>query len=332
MKCRVLPKELLFFLMWYPLRVAVRFLPRELIYHFGVVGGRLLYMASKEKANLMASEVRKIVPSETNHGQTQKIVKKAFVNYCLSELEVLFFPTMNQEFIRKHVFISGKEHLDSSLKGGKGVLLFQAHFGAFQMVMPAIGYEGYKLSQISAPASVWKEGMNSKMQKKGFDIKTNYENLLPVQHIPFQTSIRPVFRALQRNEIVGVTVDGEGGKKWIELNFLGRKANFAQGPVEIALRTGAAIVPAFIISKKNLSYELNIHPPLEVDSTKSKNETMNELLHEFVKILERYVRQYPEQYAYMLYFRRANAASDQQPFFDDYAITHAFSDSSRNIK
>lgn len=312
-------KDLLFFLMWYPFRVMIAFLPLSVVDAVGRMGGFILYSISKEKRWMMTEELRRSLPNPTP-ASIRRIVKASFANYALSELEVLLYPTLNPTIIQNRISLQGREYLEEALSQGKGVLLFQAHFGAFQMVMPVIGYHGYTMNQISASAAVWKERMNSDIQKKVLDIKASYEQKLPVRHISVQESLRPVFRALERNEIVGITVDGGTGKKNINIRFLNRWANFAQGPVGIALRTGAPIVPAFILTGKRLNHILRLHPPLVVDPALDKNESIRRILQQFARLLEGYVFEYPEHYGYTLYFRRANVPIDPYPFFKDYII------------
>ena len=283
----------------------------------GRIGGRVLFLMSRDKRNLMSKELRLVLPSKSC-AEIREIIKRSFINYCLSELEVLLYPVMNREFILKYVRIEGKEHLDEALLDNKGVLLFQAHFGAFQMVMAGIGYNDYKMSQISASASMWKEEMVSWVQKRSFEVKARYEYCLPVEHISVKSSLRPAFRALERNEIVGITVDGGLGKRVVETRFLGRKANFQRGGPELAIRTGAKIIPAFIITEKGLRHRLIIHAPIEVRKDVDKDEKVEAILKDFAGILENHVYCYPDHYAYLLYMRRANLGLDTHPFFTDY--------------
>jgi len=323
-------KKMMILLMWYPLRATIKFLPLRLIYSFGIFGGQLLYATSKDKRNIMAEELRLVFPHKDT-GEIEEIIKGSLINYVVSEIEVLLYPLMNREFIKKVISIEGKEHLDNALSKGRGVLLFQAHFGAFQVVMPAIGYSGYKMNQISASATVWKDGSTSRIQKKSFDIKAGYEYSLPVRHMSIRSSLRPVFRALERNEIVGITVDGGGGKKVTPIRFLGRNANFQQGAADMALRTGAEIVPAFIITKKGLKHRLIIHPPLKVNQAVDRDRNTGRILMDFAAILGRYVYQHPTHYGYSLYLRKSRAPVDPYPFFSDYDLPNN-SDMCRKLK
>lgn len=316
---KALIKEIMVFLMWYPLRIVINILPLRAAYAIGAAGGLLLYLLSGDKHKIMTKELTKIMP-EKNADEIKKIIRGSFVNYCVSEMEVLLYPSLNTGFIKKNVTIEGREHLDAALAKGKGVLLFQAHFGAFQMTMPAIGYSGYKMNQISASASLWKDNAGvSRMQQKAYNIKASYEYSLPVRHISVKSSLRPVFSALEKNEIVGITVDGGGGNKTVLIDFLGRKANFQQGSADLAIRTGAEIVPAFIITETGLKHRLMLHPPIKISVVSDRDALIRETLQEFSRILEGYVFRYPSHYGYTLFLRSSRAFRDQYPFFADYA-------------
>jgi KDO2-lipid IV(A) lauroyltransferase len=304
-------------LMWYPLRTAVRFLPLSVTYSLAVLGGRILCAISGEKRRVMAEEFRLALP-EKGKAEIGRLVRDSFINYCVSEVEVLLYPYMDRAFIEKTVHIEGREHLDAALARGRGVLLFQAHFGAFQMTMPAVGYSGYTMNQISASASLWKEEGASEAQKRASDIKARHEYTLPVKHISISSSLRPLFRALKANEIVGITVDGGGGKKYIPVRFLGREANFQTGAADIALSTGAEIVPAFITTEGGIRHRLVMHEPIRVDAGLGKEEAQRAILEAFASLLEGYIRQRPEHYGYTLCLRRTRAGVDPYPFFTDY--------------
>jgi len=314
---KILMKKMMIYFMWYPLRRIIKHLPLRIISMIGTLGGYLLYFMSIDKQSIMAEELQIIMSGKSGRA-IREIIRGSFINYCISEIEVLLYPFMSQNLMKKMVTIEGKEHLDDALSRYKGVLLFQAHFGAFQMVMPAIGYNGYKMNQISASASIWKDSSASSIQKRVFDIKADYEYRLPVRHISVKSTLRPVFRLLKKNEIVGITVDGGGGRNVIPIRFLGRDANFQQGAADLAMRTGAAIVPAFIITEKGLRHRLIIHPPINMNRKGDRGENTREIVQEFACLLERYVYRYPTHYLYSLCLRKSRASIDPYPFFSDY--------------
>lgn len=312
-----LVKSALILFMWYPFRMVIAFLPLSWTASIGALGGKLLRAISRDKQRIIAGEFRNAFPSSAP-AERDRWVGGSFANYCQSEIEVLLYPSLNRAYIERYFTVEGREHLDAALKQGRGVLLFQAHFGAFQMTMPAIGYLGYTMNQISASAAVWKENADSQAHKKMFDIKARCEYALPVKHISVTESLRPVFRALEKNEIVGITVDGGGGKKVVPLRFLGRDANFQTGAPDLAISTGAAIIPAFILTEAGLRHRLVLHPPILPDPAAGKEENRIAILRAFAAILEGYVQKRPDHYGYTLGLRRLRAAFDAHPFFNDY--------------
>jgi len=317
---KALFKKIMIWMMWYPLRIFINWLPKKFTYRVGCMGGCILHSISKDKQKIMFHELHAVFPDKSDQ-ELKKTVKECFVNFILSEMEILFYPSMDKNFIERMIKIEGNENLDGALKEGKGVLLFQAHFGAFQMVMPAIGYNGYIMNQISASASIWKKNSQSQLQKKSYDIKASYEYKLPVKHIDVTKNLKAVFSALKRNEIVGITADGGGGNKTEVVEFVGRNANFQRGGVDIAMRTGALMLPVFILTLKNFKHKLIIHPPIKFDTLRPKEENIFKALQSYAKILEKYVYNYPSHYGYTLYLRRSRARIDPYLFFNDYLIT-----------
>jgi lauroyl/myristoyl acyltransferase len=310
-------KDLALLIYWFPLRVCIRFIPLSGVYRLGKIGGYLLYVMSKEKRLVFSNELKRILPN-CNDKYVNQIIRESFANYCISELEVLLYPIIDKDYVRKNVSIIGQEYLDKALSNGTGVLLLQAHFGAFQMVLPILGRCGYVINQISASASLWKSHATTAIQKRSLDRKAQYENLMPIKHFPVGGFPRPLIRALRRNEIVGITSDGGAARKTVEVSFLGRTANFPKGVADLALMTGAVIVPIFIITEKKLTHRLVFHPPLSKKNNSDKSAQATAIMQDFADILSDYIYRYPHHYGYTLYLRRMMASLDGNLFFSDY--------------
>jgi len=53
------------------------------------------------------------------------------------------------------------------------------------------------------------------------------------------------------------------------VDFFGRKAATATGPVILAMRTGAAILPCFIIRQPDDTHKIIFEPPFELEEGKN---------------------------------------------------------------
>jgi KDO2-lipid IV(A) lauroyltransferase len=82
----------------------------------------------------------------------------------------------------------------------------------------------------------------------------------------------------------------------IEVSFFGRPVIARRGPVTIALRTGAAIVPICMVRQPDNSLKLVIEPELELDRTARGKNEISENTTRITQWLERTVRAYPDQW------------------------------------
>ena len=266
----------------------------------------------------MKSALSSVIRKEDLATENERgIIRDALKLFCQNELEMFLYAKLNSSLIKNMVVCEGLSYINESLKQGKGVMLLFAHFGANQMIMPAIGYRGYKMSQMSAPPTVWVEKLHDKkfspMGKRALDIRWEQELSLPVTHINIFSSLKEVFACLKRNEILGIAIDGGGGKSRVAVNFLGGKALFSTGAIEIAMRTGCVVLPIFMIKGRDGRHRMIIETPLEIikerhEDAVEKNVTV------FVKRLEEYVVRYPCHYLNFLALRSFMEGVDGLPF------------------
>lgn len=303
-------------LYWYPVRHVVMRLPPGAVFRLGRLAGSVLCaIASGRRRHFQ--EVLPLVCGTADRKRQGEIIREAFVMLCQSEFEMLRYPVLNPAVIEATVACKGLEHLDASLAGGKGAMLMFAHFGSNQMIMPALGYRRYAMSQLSAPSSKWLEVVPdrkySAIEKKGFEIREANEKSLPVKHINVFGSLKEAFASIKRNEILGVAIDGGGGKTRVTIPFLGKKALFSTGAMEIALRTGCPVHPTFIIRSRQGPQTLIVEPALDTGTPGDPDATRRAMTL-FVERLERYVYTYPEHYVNYLALRHYMAAQGDTPF------------------
>jgi len=306
---------------WGPFRFLVQRLPVPASYALGKALGRLLGFVPNARLMGMARAARLVLGPDAPEGECLSLARRALVNFCLNDLEVLLFPKLNPEIMAGIMRIEGREHLDAALGAGKGAMLVFGHFGANQMVMPAIGYAGYAMYQLSAPASVLNEKLpeaRSPHVLRTREMRWEHEQTLPVTHINIFGSMKPAFTCLKNNHVLGIAMDGGGGEKRAMVSFLGRRALFSVGAAAMAMRTGCAVIPAFMIREDDGFNRLVLEKPLAMEQAASKEERDAVLalnLQAMVSRLEEHVRERPDLYLYFLSFRELMARGGHDPFF-----------------
>jgi KDO2-lipid IV(A) lauroyltransferase len=114
-----------------------------------------------------------------------------------------------------------------------------------------------------------------------------------------------VLRALSENGIVAMQGDRDFDNTGIALPFFGREAFFPRGPLRVAMASGATVLPAFIVRVEDGRYRAVVEAPLAIETSGDRDDALRENLRRYAELLERYVREYPEQW-YCFY-----------PFWDD---------------
>ena len=286
----------------------------------GELVGSLRARLSRGDRKMLMQELRRSLGPAV--ADDREVLQRAYRNIWLDGVEPHLFPHLHEGNVGEMVGLEGEHNLQAALDRGKGVLLFIGHFGLNTLTMAALGHRGYTINQISAPPTVWRdilgtENVNPFAFRRASRTWRN-EQALPATHISVFSFLRPVFKALRRNEILCVAVDGGGGQSWVEVDFLGRCCNVSSGPASLALRTGAAIVPAVVLRLGDGRHKVVMEPAMEVARDQDRKAAELETTQRFMAVLERWIRMYPDHYAGFLRLRRMTAPTDARPFFTDY--------------
>jgi KDO2-lipid IV(A) lauroyltransferase len=117
---------------------------------------------------------------------------------------------------------------------------------------------------------------------------------------PRREALRQLVRVLRHNDIVVVIADEyRKGNDGVRVPFFGRAVLARRGPVTLALRTGAAVVPAFLIREADNRLTLVVERELELIRTQRDRTAIGENTLRITQWLERTVRLYPDQWNWM---------------------------------
>jgi KDO2-lipid IV(A) lauroyltransferase len=289
-------------LFWFPLRWCVNLIPFSGIYWLGGLLGNIDYFFSgPRRIQKMATNISRVF--ELSDSELQKIIRSNLQNHIRDVLELMKYPQLTRKHISRLIFFEGLELLNDELSKKKGVLLITAHFGAKQMLQVGLGCYGYKVNQIAfhLPAedlSFIQRSVSQRMRK-------SIEEKIPATFIPADGFLRSAYNCLKNGEILIVAADGVGLAKYITkgyktFQFLGQKMFFPQNVVALAKSTGSSIIPAFVM-RRGAKHHIIIEPPIRLGELND-----NEVFQQFVCMLEKYVRTYPQLWEFWEEFEQGN--------------------------
>jgi lauroyl/myristoyl acyltransferase len=308
---------------WYPWRSLVQSLPHPIRVKLARALGSFFYLSSPGWRILTQEELKLIFNNQALPLPLSRISLRAAQQFYLGKMEVFTYPTLNHKEMEAYFPLQGQEYLEAAQAQGRGVMILLSHLGANQMIMPALGFRGYDINQISRAAQAENDEYQGRrlslLFQKVIRLQRSYEESLPAKHIDVGSGLRQTLRILKANGIVAVAADGRYGADWVPHTFLGRPATFSPGPWLIAHRTKALLLPIFVLRPQSGSrYKVVVEAPLGVPYEAKENIFLEKGLAAYIHLLEKYFYQYPCQYAPFLYLARCHTQNRVNQFFQDY--------------
>ena len=273
------------------LRVLIKvanLLPFRFSLWLGKMQGRLAYFLLSRHRQLAYANIRFFLGRDRE--KTLRIARTLFENLGISLSEIFRFFRLNKQNIDSYVDFEGLKNLDAALSKGKGVILLTAHLGNWEISSVALSLKGYSVKVIA------RQQRNSRID----ELLNSYRQSSGIRVVKKGMALREIIQGLKNNEIVGMLGDQGGKNKDVCVRFFGRYIFLPSGFLDIALKTGATVLPAFIFSAKGGKgkYRVNIGFPLDCEGTKQ------EIVQRYVHILQRYISSFPEQYLWLYNFRK----------------------------
>ena len=276
--------------------------------------GRVIYHIDARSKESLAKEIVGILKDEKNKEKIIEATKKCFENHYARVVETFFFGRLSREILGEMIEVRGIENINKALSYGNGVILLLAHFGSFLLPLPYLGYEGYKVNQLTG-----KQRHKSLINERLWAWRKHDADSLPVKYIQAEKFLRPMLSALKNNEILSIAFDGRDGSNWIPVNFLGRKAIFSSGPFRLARKTGASIIPTFVVRNSDDTHLLIFEKPFDLPQTDFPDLKKAAAYDtgRYAEFFSHYVKRYPCHFGMTLLKHRFQAAEDYPQLFVD---------------
>jgi len=217
-------------------------------------------------------------------------VREVFRNFGKYLLE---FFTMTKRlqpaFLESNVHIKNIECLNEVLQKGKGGIVVSAHLGNWEMAGAVLPMLGFPLSVVALAHQDPRVNALFNAQREAFGTMV----------IQTDAAVWRVVEHLRRNRFVAILADRDFGNRGIVMDFLGRKTLIPKGAAFFSMKTGAPIVPLFLLRTTDDHFEINIYPPIDpphVPDGKVTDEAAGECIQKYLTIIEDEIRRNPSQW------------------------------------
>jgi KDO2-lipid IV(A) lauroyltransferase len=288
----------------YGLVVTVRWVvghaPYTLVRFLGTAIGLTFHAIDGAHRRLAVSQLRAAFPLRAE-AECRRIARQTFVQFGQSLVMVLRVSTFTPQQLLRAVEVEGADHVRAALVAGRGAIVFSGHFGYWEL-------HGLTHALVLSPMSVLARPLDN---PRLHELLERTRRATGNQVIYRQGALRRVLRALNANECVAILIDQHiQGADAVPVDFFGRPAATTSALATLALRTGAALIPAFAIPLPDGRCRLVYEPPVEVPLATSADPVL-ELTQRCTDVLEMYVRRHPHLWLWM--HRRWRDVSSTEP-------------------
>jgi KDO2-lipid IV(A) lauroyltransferase len=99
--------------------------------------------------------------------------------------------------------------------------------------------------------------------------------------------------------LLAILADVDTETMGVFVDFFNRPAYTPAGPIVISQKTGAPLLPVFMVRQPDNTHLMIIEPALKLQATGQRQQDLIENTQRFTHIIETYIRRYPEQWIWM---------------------------------
>lgn len=221
---------------------------------------------------------------EMDESRLAEIRAESYRQIAMAFVELLISPKLHNQ-IRHILEPKHFSLIQRLLQQGKGLITISGHLGNWELQGAAAA------TAMSEPFTVAAVQQSNPYIDRFI---TRRRNDMGMQVAGTKAAMKLLLKSLKNRQAIGLVADQNAGRDAVFVDFFGKIAATQPGPAQLALKFGAPMVVGAAIRTgpgqfKVLSQQVEIREDDNVESLTQRH----------VKILEKFIRQYPEQYFWL---------------------------------
>jgi KDO2-lipid IV(A) lauroyltransferase len=278
-----------FGLVWLLVRL-MGLLPRRMARKVGAGIGWLAYAATPRLRRVGLRNLELAFP-EKPEAEREFILRAMYRQLGWQLAEFCHMPGYSLDRASQFIRYQGLENYLLAKQRGKGVLVLTGHLGAWELSSFYHSLAGHPMGMVIRRLD------NPWVNRFVNAIRTQHGNRV----LPKDDFARGLIAAMRAGDTVGVLMDTNmTPPQGVFVDFFGHAACAASGVARVALRTGAAVLPGFLVWEPGeKKYVLHFLPELQLVDTGDAESDATANTQMFTTALENVIRQYPEQWLWV---------------------------------
>ncbi len=242
--------------------------------------------------------------------QMRRLVRANVTNFLKAWIDLLQMTHRPLDSWRQWITVQDAHYLDDARRPGRGVIIVSFHLGSWEAAIAALyshfsGIDGglALLAEQVRPLRCFDWLVRARTRVGCQVIPLNVDAVrrgdLEAVHRSGAAAVRQIRRVLARQGVVVIAMDRDLLGTGERLAFLGSEASIPLGAVELAARTGAAIMPVVLLRKPGDHYLAKGFPPIWIEGGERGEPDLRAAAQRVLGVLEPELRAHPDQWHVM---------------------------------
>ncbi|MCC7201575.1 MAG: lysophospholipid acyltransferase family protein [Nitrospirae bacterium] len=268
-------------------------LPYRLASDTGGLIGRLGYLMDKRHRNIALDNLARAFPGMDRQSLVS-IAGRVFENLGRSVAEFINLASQKPEELKKQldtlISIEGMDNLNYAMRKRRGIIYLSGHFGNWELLGLVVSANGCPFNAIARPIDNHRIGR----------IINSLRGVLGANIFPKKAVLKDTLKCLKRGECVAILLDqNSSGEEGVFVTYFDQPAATNRGLALIAMKSGASVLPVFIIREQTYKHRVIYLPEVEIKRSDDLEGDVVRYTQEFTDVIESVVREYPEQWFWM---------------------------------
>jgi len=260
------------------------FLPLGFAYGLARIVGNLTYHVLRYRRRIVRDNLRLAFGREMTEAQLAEIGAESFRQTAMTFIELLIAPKL-QDRVRHILEPKQFSLIQGLLKQGRGLITVSGHLGNWELQGAAAA------TAIPGPFTVAAAQQSNPYIDRFI---TRRRNKMGMQVAGTKRAMKLLLKALRNHQAIGLVADQNAGRNAVYVDFFGKLAATQPGPAQLALKFGAPLLVGAAIRTGPAQFKV-LAQQVEIKT----DDTVETLTQRHVKVLENFIRQYPEQYFWL---------------------------------
>lgn len=261
--------------------------PRSLGLSIAALAGRLAAALVREPRRAVEANLRHVLGPRAGAAEVRSLAVRVFENSARSYFDFFRLPAMHLAQVERLVRVEGEPHFWEAYRRGRGVVLVTAHLGSFDaaaQVLAARRIEVLILVEPIAPPPL-------------LDLVVGIRRSHGIVIEPVGTAgLRRALEFLRAGQVVAVASDRAIQGRGARIDLFDEPILVPTGALDLALRCGAEVVPAFSIRQSGGRFTIFVEPALPLIRSGDRRRDIAANLPVLRDCLQKYIGAYPDQW------------------------------------